>query len=152
MSATHFSGPVVSTAGFQPGASSYESLDAAKTLVAADSGKTFGLNAAVVYAITLPASTSISAGWSVRVCVETTFITSYWFISKETGTDSDIIISQVNVLETDTGKDGPSSTGHTTITFELGAEQVGDYVDIQFNGTNFYAVGQNALAGGITLA
>ena len=148
MSATHFSGPVASTAGFQPGTGSYESITAVKTLVAADSGMTFGLNAAAGVAITLPSLADMPAGWTCRFRVETAFATSDWVVTAPAA----IMIGGVNELEVDTANDGPSTTSGTTITFELGFETVGDYIDLQSNGTNIYLVGQTVLDGGISFA
>lgn len=148
MAATHFSGPVKSTDGFQAGAGSYESITAAKTLVAADNGKTFGLNAAAGVAITLPALADMPAGWVCRFRVETVFATSDWVVTAPAA----IMIGGVNELEVDTADDGPSTTGGTTITFELGFETVGDYIDLQSNGTNIYLIGQTVLDGGISFA
>ncbi len=71
MSASHFSGPII------VGASSYESLITTKALDKEDSGKTFGLNLAGGFTITLPSLNLVNAGWKARFRVEITPTTAY---------------------------------------------------------------------------
>ena len=54
--------------------------------------------------------------------------------------------------KTDDGEDGPSSTGHTTITFPTATDTVGDFVELVCDGSNFYCHGQAKADGGIALA
>lgn len=79
MAATHFSGPVVSTAGFQAGASSVQVISAAITLAAADNGKTFILNAAGGVTVTLPAVTS--TGWRGKFITGAAFATTNFVVA-----------------------------------------------------------------------
>lgn len=138
----HTSGPVAA------GPDSYVSVTGAKVITAADNGKTFGLNAAAGAAITLPSVAVMKAGFKCRFRVETAFATSDWVITATAA----IIRGGVNELEVDTADDGPSTTAGTTITFELGFETVGDYIDLECNGTNIYVNGQTVLDGGISFA
>ena len=142
MSNTHFSGPL------SIGAGSFESITAAKTLDKEDNGKTFVLNAAAGVAITLPSVATMGAGWRCKFIVGTAFATSDWVVTATAA----IMRGGINELEVDTADDGPSTTGGTTITFELGFETVGDYVNLECDGTNIYINGQTALDGGISLA
>ncbi len=141
-SGLHTHGPIATGAG------SYESITAAKTIIKDDNGKTFGLNAAAGVAITLPSVAIMGAGWKCRFRVETAFASSDWVVTATAA----IIRGGVNELEVDTSDDGPSTTSGTTITFELGFETVGDYIDLECNGTNIYVIGQTALDGGISFA
>lgn len=132
MAATHFSGPVVSAAGFQNGTSSFEDITAAKTLVADDNGKIFGLNAAGGAAITLPAVAS-SAGYRVRFVTKALFATTDWVISSAEG---DNIEGCLNIAGTLTSVDAADS-----VTFEEGADNIGDFVDFWCDGTYWYVYG-----------
>lgn len=136
MAATHFSGPVVSTAGFQPGSGSVKDVTGATTLVAADNGKLMSLNAAAGAAITLPAVAN--TGWTARFVVSTVFATSDWVVSSAEG---DNIEGCLNIASTLTTVDAADS-----FTFELGAENIGDFVDVISDGTSWlvYGVGLSA--------
>jgi len=147
MSATHFSGPVVSTAGFQNGASSYESITGAKTITAADNGKTFGLNAAAGAAITMPTAASAGAGWKIRLRVETAFATTGWvatFAASE-------MAGNIGIVDIVTTVDGSFTASGNVITFTASAETVGDWCDIECNGSVFFVSGIANLTTGIAL-
>ena len=83
MAATHFSGPVISENGFSAGASSVETITEARTLVSADNGKTFILNAAGGAAVTLPAVTT--TGFSCKFILGAIFATTDWVITSAEG-------------------------------------------------------------------
>jgi len=129
-----------------------ESVGAAKTLVAADSGKIFLLDAAAGFTVTLPAVSTAKAGWHCKFIINTNCTSNSYIITENTTSDTDVLISQFNELETDDNEDGESSTGHTTITFANAYDQVGDYVDIFCSGSKFYCYGQTALDSCVTLA
>jgi hypothetical protein len=127
-----------------------ESLTADKTVEVSDCGTIFVLNlAAGGIDVTLPAVADAGQGWWIKVLCGTTVTgTANHTIVEDTGSDTDILITQINELETDTTEDGPSSTGHTTITFNNGSTPKmtkGDFVEIVCDGTNFYCHGQVAL-------
>ncbi len=128
------------------------SLTAAETLTASDSGKTFMLNLAAGFTVTLPSIAEAGAGWCAKFIVATNCTSNDYIITEKTTADTDVLISQINELETDTNTDGPSSTGHTTITIPNATDTVGDYVDIFCDGTKFYCHGQTVLDGGMALA
>ena len=130
----------------------YESITAAKSLDADDSGKVFTLDLAAGFTVTLPAISSVPAGWYVKIVIGTNCTSNSYIITENATYDTDILVSQFNELEVDTSDDGPSSTGHTTITFGNTVDTVGDYVDIWSNGTNYFCVGQTKLDGGAAVA
>ena len=55
-------------------------------------------------------------------------------------------------LEVDTSDDGPSTVAGTTINIELGAETIGDYIDMVVADGKIYISGQSKLDGAYTLA
>jgi len=124
------------------------SLTAAYTVLASDSNKEFILNAAAGAAITLPSAADMGEGWNCRFIVGTAFATTDWVITATAA----VMKGGINELEVDTSDDGPSTVAGTTITFELGAETLGDYVELMCDGTNIFINGQTKLDGGISLA
>ena len=124
------------------------SLRGAYTVLASDSNKEFILNAAAGAAITLPSVANMGEGWNCRFIVGTAFATSDWVITATAA----VIKGGINELEVDTEDDGPSTVSGTTITFELGAETLGDYVELMCDGTSIFINGQTKLDGGISLA
>ena len=124
------------------------SLTGAYTVLASDSGKDFILNAAAGAAITLPSVATMGDGWNCRFIIGTAFATSDWVITATAA----VLKGGINELEVDTSDDGPSTVGGTTITLELGAETVGDYVDLMCDGTSIFFRGQSKLDGCVTLA
>jgi hypothetical protein len=142
MSITHFSGPIAEGSG------AIESITAAKTFTADDNGKTFILNATEGVAITLLSAALMGAGYRFKMIVGTAFDTSDYVITATAA----IIKGGINELETDTGDDGPSTTGGTTMTLELGFEQVGDWYEFVCDGTSLFVNGQCALDGAVSFA
>ena len=124
-----------------------ESLTADKTVEASDCGTIFVVNLATGGVdVTLPSVASAGKGWWIKVLCGTTVTgTANHTIVEDTSSDTNVLITQINELETDTGDDGPSSTGHSTITFNnSGSPKMtkGDFVEIVCDGTNFYCHGQ----------
>ena len=124
-----------------------ESLITTEALAAADSGKILMLNLAAGFTTTLPSVSDAGAGWYVRFVIGTNCTSNDYIITEKTSADTNVIISQINEIETDTGQEGPTSTGHTLITIPNATDTVGDFIDIFCDGTNFYATGQGALDG-----
>ena len=124
------------------------SLTAAYTVLASDSNKSFILNASAGVAITLPSAADMGEGWHCRFIIGTAFDTSNYVITATAA----VMKGGINELEVDTSDDGPSTVGGTTITFELGAETLGDYVELMCDGTSIFINGQTKLDGGISLA
>jgi len=121
-----------------------EILAAAKTLVAGDSGKTLFLNLAGGFTVTLPAP---ALGMKFKFVVSTAPTTAY--VITTNGGD-DIIIGGVNELEVDTGDDGPYDNNADTVNFVASVAVVGDYIELESDGTSWFMTGQTNADGGVT--
>ena len=118
-----------------------ETLSAAATLTAEESGKLLILSAAAGAQVTLPA-VATSAGFSYKFVVGATFATTAWTIKAATSKiQGGVIVNSVNVPGAD----------ENTITFSASAETVGDFVELNCDGTNWYVSGLGTSAGAITL-
>ena len=116
-----------------------QELTGATTLTHADSGKIFWLKAAAGAAITMPA---LKEGVYYRFVVAQNFATTDWVI---TPSDADkisgtIVVNgaSVNASETD------------SVTFELGAESLGDFVEFRCDGSAWLINGVGNSASSIT--
>ena len=116
------------------------SLTADYQALASDSGKHFYLNAAAGLTLTLPAISDAQEGWNCKVTVATVTTSNNYIITEKTASDTNKILSLMSILEIDTNDDGLTDTGHTTITFE-GTPALGDHVEINCDGSKWYAVG-----------
>lgn len=116
-----------------------ETIAAAKTLTASDSGKYFSLSAAAGAAIALPAVAI--KGFKARFTVAAAFATTNWTIVSATA----VIQGSADVNSTLV-----PAAAENTISFVATAETIGDYVEIYSDGVNFYAYGIAAALGGIT--
>jgi hypothetical protein len=125
--------------------SNTEILTAAKTLAASDSGKTFFLNAAGGFTVTLP---SPQLGLRFNFIVKTAPTTAYIL---STG-GADIGVVSVNELETDTTEDGPYDDNADTINFVANIALAGDFMECYCDGTKFYFRGQTNADGAVTTA
>ena len=118
-----------------------ETLSAAATLTAEESGKLLILSAAAGAQVTLPA-VATSAGYKYRFVVGLAFATTAWTIKAATSKiQGGVIVNSVNVPAAD----------ENTITFSASAETVGDFVELNCDGTNWYVSGLGTSAGAITL-
>ena len=118
-----------------------ETLTGATTLTAEDSSKSFSLNAAAGAQITLPA-VATSAGFRYRFTVAALFATTAWTIKAATNKiQGGVIVNSVNVPGAD----------ENTITFSASADTIGDFVELNCDGTNWYVFGLGTAAGAITL-
>jgi hypothetical protein len=116
-------------------------ISAAATLTAADSGKHFSLNAAAGAQITLPA-VATSAGLNFRFTVQALFATTAWTIKAATNViQGGVIVNSVNVPGAD----------ENTITFSASADTIGDFVQLNCDGVNWYVSGVGTSEGAITL-
>jgi hypothetical protein len=116
-------------------------ISSAITLSAADSGKLFSLNAAAGAQITLPA-VATSAGLNFRFTVQALFATTAWTILAASSViQGGVIVNSVNVL----------GANENTITFSASADTIGDFVQLNSDGVNWYVSGVGASAGAITL-
>ncbi len=138
MSATHFSGPLVVN-GVYLNEGSVSSVTAGVTLTAADNGKTVLLADAASGDVTLPAVTV--TGFKVRVLCAFAITTSSAVKSAEgdniTGT---LVVNGATVL----------AEVEDQINFILNLAEVGDYIDIQSDGTQWIVNGIGGAAGSIT--
>ena len=122
-----------------------ESLGGIRTVTAADSGTTFVLNAAAGYAITLAAASALGAGFKCKFVTGTLFATSDWVITATAAIMRGVIAEA-------TGAATQSTIAGTTATFELGADSLGDYVELECDGTHIFINGMSITADSITLA
>lgn len=122
-------------------------LTTATTLAATDNGRTFYLNAAAGFAVTLPAPV---AGYRFRVIVKAAPTGGNYTIVTTSG--DDLMVVSVNELETDTGDDGPWDDNADTITLVQNVSVAGDWVDIDCDGTKWYVKGQVSADGALTTA
>jgi len=130
-----------------------QDLTETTSLSPSDSGKVFFLNSATEFTTTLPAVADAGAGWTCKFIVKAAPSSADYVITESTSSDTNVIITNgINELEVDTSDDGPSNTGHTTISFADGVAIAGDWVELLCDGTNYYATGQTKADGGITLA
>lgn len=129
-----------------------QSITASYSATEADCGTLFILNVASGATLTLPSVATAGNGWWCKVVVGTNCTSNSYIITEDTSADTNVLVSQFNELEVDTGDDGPSNTGHTTITFGNAVDTVGDFVEINCDGTNFFCHGQTKLDGGAALA
>ena len=115
-------------------------ISSATTLSAADSGKLLALNAAAGAQITLPA-VATSAGLNFRFQVQALFATTAWTIVAATAViQGGAIVNSVNV----------PSANRNTITFAHAADTIGDFVQLNCDGVNWYASGVGTTAAAIT--
>ncbi len=135
MGVTHFSGPIAQGAG------SVEDVTGALTLDSRDNGKFLQLNAAAGAAITLPAVAD-SAGYRIRFTVKALFATTDWVISSAEGDnlEGSLVVAGAAV----------AVNAADSVTFELGADNIGDFVDMWSDGTLWYVTGVGQSASSIT--
>lgn len=144
MSNTHFSGPL------SVGAGSYESLITTKQLDIQDNGKTFGLNLAGGFTITLPAIADVNAGWKARFRVETNPTTAY-IITEKAASDTNIVLGSLNTSTGQTAAADFEVSGATFVTFVAATALLGDWVSIETNGVNWFVYGQATVPTAITI-
>ena len=128
------------------------SLTADYQALASDSGKVFFLDAAAGLTLTLPAVADAQEGWTCRVYVSTNISSNTGVITEKTASDTDVLVTQINEIETDDTQEGPTSTGHTTITIANALDTIGDSFDIVCSGSKYFIRGEVALDGCATLA
>jgi len=127
-----------------------ETATTTDTLTAVECGKTYFLNEAGGFTLTLPAVSGVSAGCEFGFIAVTAPITAAYTIL--TGnSDEDVLIGGINELEVDTGDDGPYDASADTISFVAATAVVGDYVYLVSNGSYFYVRGQANADGGVTI-
>ena len=117
-----------------------ETLTAATTLTAADSGRTYLLSG-TGYTVTLPAP---HAGFNVKFIVAAAFSTDTVIQTPADNRDTlngGVIVNGA-IVESD---------ATDRVTFEDGAESVGDFIEISSDGTSFFLFGNGNAASSITV-
>lgn len=115
-------------------------LTEARTLTDSDSGKTYFLNAAGGFTVTLPAP---RAGVNFEFIVRTAPTTAYIIA---TNGASAIIRGQVYSTDGNATTDPDvEKTGQSTITFVASTAVAGDSVELISDGTNWYAKGYSSV-------
>ena len=121
-------------------------VDAAKTLIASDSGSVFNINQASAYEITLPLASTLEAGWNATFVVGTVAANK---VTIANNTAEDLIVGGI------TGADGGAATHAETAVDEIGiisGAVLGDTCHVLFNGTNFCVTGYAADVAHITVS
>lgn len=117
-----------------------ETLTAATTLTAADSGRTY-LISGTGYTVTLPAP---HAGFNVKFIVAAAFSTDTVIQTPADNRDTlngGVIVNSA-IVESD---------ATDRVTFEDDAESVGDFIEISSDGTSFFLFGNGNAASSITV-
>ena len=115
------------------------SITAARTLVSGESGRTFVLNGGTGFAITLPV---VENGLRYRFVVGATFGTDYVITAQSAVINGSLLEAGVVQL----------CAAATTLTLEDGAETLGDFVDLESDGTYWYVFGAFSKAASVTPA
>lgn len=122
-------------------------LDAAATLTAADSGKTYFLNDATEFAVTLPAP---AAGLNFRFVVAAAPVGANYTVVTSGG--SNIILGHVTTADVDNaGNEDSEVSGADTVNFVASTSVVGDFAEFHCDGTNWFVHGSCTAAGGVTI-
>jgi hypothetical protein len=121
-----------------------EVLSAAQTLTAADSGKTFILDAAAGKTVPLP---TLAEGLNFRFVVGAAFATDNWIIDSAEGDNINGIIADMGSTVA-----GVPAAGEDQINFVASAESIGDWVYLVADSSNsqWLVSGACAANGGIT--
>ena len=127
-----------------------ETLITTKTLVPADSGKTFFLSLAGGFTVTLPGVAKAGNGFAVEFIVKIDPTTAY-IVTEKAASDTNVLTGGVVERETDTASDGPYSAAFTQVNFVANTAVLGDIIRIVSDGVRYYVDGQVNADGGITL-
>lgn len=126
-------------------ASGGRALAAATTLTAAESGQSFYLSLAGGFTVTLPAP---AVGLKYKFIVAIAPTTAYIIV---TNASANIINGSVATPNVTAAGDVSVAASSDTITFVASTAVVGDYVELESDGTNWYLSGMTHVAGGITV-
>lgn len=126
------------------GASLTETLAAARVLVAADSGKTFFLNLAGGFTVTLPV---LTAGFNAKFFVKTAPTTDY--VIATNAADVDKMVGSVHSSQA-TSADTETTAGADQFNFIANQAVIGDYFEIACDGALWYGKALVALTAGAT--
>ena len=123
----------------------YETLAAAEVLTAADNGKTFWLNAAGGFDVTLPALAT--TGFSCKFIVKTAPTTAYTLTGATADKVLGLVLSSSGAAEDTAGAGDPGDV----VNFVASTALPGDSVTVTMDGAFYYVEGKCAAAGGITI-
>lgn len=126
-----------------------ETLAAAKTLTIKDAGKTFMLNLAGGFTVTLPALNAALNGWSAKFIVKTNPTTAY-IVKPATG-DEDTILGNLNSSTGQTSAMDFETTGGDQVNFVANQAKVGDYIDMTTDGVKWYVEGSATVIAALTI-
>ncbi len=128
-----------------------ESVITTNVLTVADNGKIFFLNLAAGFTSTLPALSTVSAGWTCRFIVKTNPTTAYIIASNAAETDK-MVINFIHELDVAAAQDGTYSAAADTLDFVANTALIGDWIEVETDGTSWFINGCTADDGGITVA
>lgn len=123
-----------------------EIITAAKSIRHSESGKTFFLNKAGGFTLTLPEP---KAGMVFSFIVKTAPTTAY-IITTDSG--ANIVQGTVAAGGVSSGANSIDASGQDTITFVANQAAVGDRIDVISDDTNWYVSGLVKLLAGLTFA
>ena len=118
----------------------YELVSASGSLSLADSGKVFKISG-TGYTVTLPAPT---AGWKAKFVVSAAFTTD--FVVQSPASNRDTINGGVIVNGAIVEADAVDK-----VTFEDGAESIGDFIEISSDGSSYFLFGNGNASSSITV-
>jgi len=122
-----------------------QSLVTTTTLVEADSGKTFFLNLAGGFTVTLPAPTD---GVEYTFVVGTAPTTAY-IVANASGSSGNNV--RGHVLSSSGGAEDTETANGDQVNFVASTAVIGDRLHVISDGTNWYVSAACAAAGGITI-
>lgn len=124
-----------------------EILTTTRTIRAEESGKTFYLNLAAGFVVTLPAP---ALGLRYKFVVMTSPTGSYTIV---TSGSSNILCGQVLTLDVNSGTDPDftATADQDTVTFVLNKSVKGDWCELESDGTSWYARASASVFDGITI-
>tara|TARA_A100001201_G_scaffold35987_1_gene37994 strand:- start:11265 stop:11684 length:420 start_codon:yes stop_codon:yes gene_type:complete len=116
-----------------------DTVSAAVTLTAADSGKWYKLDASAGVTVTLP---SVKSGLNFRFVVASAFATTNFIIDSAEGDNINgiLVVNGASV----------AASGEDQINFVASAESIGDFVELWSDGSNWFVYGIGNSAGSIT--
>lgn len=124
-----------------------ESLTAARTLTSADSGKTFFLNLAAGFTVTLPA---VESGLRFRFIVGTAPATGNYVIAAAGG--ADILKGHITEGDPTAAAASPSDDNADVVNLVQNVAAAGDEVEVISDGTSWFFRGSTRADGGVTTA
>ena len=129
---THMAGPLKLGSSSMLTSTDVGGIAAAKTLTADESnGQTYILDAAVGYAVTLPAPTK---GWRCKFIIGVVHITTDWVLTAATAGQLQGSITEAGLVQLIAAAD--------TINLELATAVIGDWVELSSDGTSIFVAGQ----------